>query len=152
METLGLTFTNIKEWFDYKEGDLYWKKTPARQIKVGDKAGSLNAYGYIRVGFKGKEYMLHRLIWLWHNNKLIEGLQIDHINQCKTDNKIENLRQVTPSKNKLNNKATYVSYSKKSKTWVAYGPAINRKFKHIGMFQTKQEAEEAVKLYLSSQV
>jgi len=150
LEKRGMTHTDVKEWFDYKDGNLYWKKSPAKQVKEGSQAGSMNAYGYVRVTFRKKEYMLHRLIWLWHKKELIEGMQIDHINQCKTDNRIENLRQVSPSENKLNNKAKYVSYSTKSKKWVAYGPAIKRVYHYIGMFQTKQEAEEAVKIYCSS--
>ncbi len=144
--------TEVRDWFDYKDGILYWKKSPAKQIKKGAIAGSLNSYGYTRITLNKKEYMAHRLIWLWHGNELLPERQIDHINQCKNDNRIENLRLVSPSENKLNNKAKYVSYSTKRKCWVAYGPAVKRKYIYLGMYQFKEEAEKAVKLYLSSQV
>jgi len=147
---MKLTKENVKEWFDYKDGKLYWKQQPANQIKVGTEAGCLNSYGYCRVRFKGREYMVHRLVWLWHGKDLIDNLQIDHINQIKTDNRIENLRQVDVSTNKLNNKATYVSYCKIKDCWKAYGPAVYRKQKWIGYFKTKKEAEEAVRLCLAA--
>lgn len=145
--SMEFTKENVREWFDYVDGKLYWKKKPANQIKIGSEAGGMNYYGYRRVSFKKREYMVHRLVWLWHGKDLVDGLQIDHINQIKTDNRIENLRQVDGSTNKLNNKACYVSYCKFKNKWKAYGPAKNRKQKWIGYFDTKKEAEETVKLY-----
>lgn len=147
---MKLTKQNVKEWFNYKDGKLYWKQQPANQIKVGTEAGCLNSYGYCRVRFKGHEYMIHRLVWLWHGKDLIKNLQIDHINQIKTDNRIENLRQVNRSTNKLNNKAIYVSFCKSKKLWKAYGPAPHRKQIWIGYYKTKSEAEAAVKMFLAS--
>lgn len=147
---MKLTKQNVKEWFDYKNGKLYWKQRPANQIKVGAEAGCLNSYGYCRVRFKGHEYMVHRLVWLWHEKDLVDGLEIDHINQIKTDNRIENLRQVNGSTNKLNNKASYISFCKNKKMWKAYGPAPYRKQKWIGYYKNKEEAEQAVKMFLAS--
>ena len=93
--TLGMTYTNvtdtrlttkeIKELFDYKDGNLYWKKASSKRIKIGKKIGNQHPKNkYIQFVYKGKLYMLHRLIWLWHENELIDGLEIDHIDRGDT--------------------------------------------------------------------
>ena len=52
---------------------------------------------------KQKHFQLHRLIFKSHNPLInIEGLCIDHINQDKLDNNIDNLRIATRSENSCN--------------------------------------------------
>ena len=66
--------------------------------------GCVNSEGYMltRLRIRGKHpnIQLHHMVWV-----LVHGrfpTQIDHINGDKTDNRIENLREVTPSDNSLN--------------------------------------------------
>ena len=48
----------------------------------------------------GREYRLHRLVWLWvHGAHVPDGMTLDHINGVKTDNRICNLRLATPAQN-----------------------------------------------------
>lgn len=61
----------------------------------------LSTFGYVVVTIKHKEFMAHRMIWESVNGPIPEGLQINHINGIKTDNRIENLELVTPSQNTL---------------------------------------------------
>ena len=60
--------------------------------------------GYKRTGLhlSGKYISLtyHQLVWVWH--KGYWPTQLDHINGDKSDNRIENLREVTMSENNLN--------------------------------------------------
>lgn len=42
---------------------------------------------------------VHRLVYAWFNNFIPNGIVIDHINNCKTDNRLENLQPLTPSEN-----------------------------------------------------
>ena len=42
---------------------------------------------------------VHRLVYAWFHNYVPEGMVVDHINNIKTDNRIENLQLLTPSEN-----------------------------------------------------
>jgi hypothetical protein len=136
-----------KESFEYANGKLYWKTGNTKN----KEAGCLHPTGYIQVKWKYKTWRLHRIVWIWHGNKLLKELEIDHINRIKTDNRIENLRQVTKSINNANKKAIFVNHCKGK--WKAYTSRVLGKGKqiHLGVFETKEEAEKAAKVYLSSQ-
>ena len=86
------------------------KQYPHRIRKLGsDKfiTENENAIGYIRVFLNPKSLLKHRIIGLqWIENDDPETkTQIDHINRIRTDNRIENLRWVTPSENMKNKKS-----------------------------------------------
>lgn len=72
-----------------------------RYPSSGHLAGSLNAYGYRRLRVDGIGYAAHRLIWKLEKRRDPTGF-IDHINGVRDDNRIENLRDVTPTQNMLN--------------------------------------------------
>jgi hypothetical protein len=66
----------------------------------GRPTGSLSQKGYLRTSVRGREYRVHRLVWLWvHGTHPAEGMTIDHINGDKTDNRINNLRLATICQN-----------------------------------------------------
>ena len=46
-----------------------------------------------------KRYFIHRLVFETFVKKIPEGMQINHINGIKVDNRIENLELVTPKEN-----------------------------------------------------
>lgn len=70
-------------------------------------AGTLTKKGYIaiKVGYCCKQYTIkaHRLAWFFVMGTWPTG-QIDHINGMRTDNRIVNLRDVTPRQNSQNKK------------------------------------------------
>lgn len=59
--------------------------------------------GYYEVGlFKNsirKMYLVHRLVWEAFNGHIPEGLQVNHINEVKTDNRLSNLNLMTAKEN-----------------------------------------------------
>lgn len=127
---------------EYKEGTLYWKVKPANNVKAGAEAGTVERYGYKTVGYKGKTYYMHRIIYQMHYGEIPEGMQVDHINRIKDDNRIENLRLVTQQQNQWNNNAKGYSLHKATGKWRAY-IKINNKQKYLGLYDTEEEAREA---------
>lgn len=87
---------------EYRNGFLYWKIYRAsKKIKPGDKAGCINNKGYYQLSLDNKTYRQHNIIWkMFTGNDPKE--QIDHINHDKTDNRIENLREVSNEENMKN--------------------------------------------------
>jgi len=132
----------LHELFEYKNGNLIRKVRTAPSTKVGDVAGCHAAKGYIQVRVKGRKRSAHRLIWIMRNGDIPEGLQIDHINGVKDDNRIENLRLVTNQENQFNRKVNGCSWHKTKNKWGSY-IGMNYKLIHLGMFDTEQEAHQA---------
>ena len=62
-----------------------------------------NVNGYLKVGLwkdgKCKFVSVHRLVWETFNGLIPEGMQVNHINENKTDNRLENLNLMTPKEN-----------------------------------------------------
>ena len=141
---------NWNELLVYKEGILYWKYKQSNFVKEGDPAGSPNSSGHLQFVYKGKNYAVHRVIWEMFNGPIPDGLQIDHINRIKSDNRIENLRLANNSQNQQNkdmqknNTSGYigVGWHKLIKKFAAR-IRINGKLKHLGYFDDPKEAHLA---------
>lgn len=113
----------------YKDGDLIWRERGDSRFDkqfANKKAGSLHNKGYWVVRFnKYGPVMAHLIIWSMINGDVPEGMDIDHIDGDKLNNKIDNLRLATRSENfcniglKSNNKSGYknVFWNKQSKKW-----------------------------------
>lgn len=144
---MRITQKEVRELFDYHEsGVLIRRKDGGGTAKKNNIAGCINAIGYRVINIKNKLYLAHRLIWLWHNGYMPE-LCIDHINQIRDDNRIENLRESSWScnlRNTGNQKDTTsgvkgVSLDKRRNTWNAY-ITIHRKRINIGQSKNFCEA------------
>ena len=69
------------------------------KLKTKITKGNLHASGYYYVGIDRKRYCVHRFIWECVNGVIDDDRVIDHINNNKTDNRIENLQLVTQQQN-----------------------------------------------------
>lgn len=115
-------------------------------IIIKDRAISFDTSGYLR--FSGDRISLHRFVL--GANKLPRGIEIDHINRNKLDNRKENLRICTRQQNLMNygvradNKTGYkgVQFLSKSNKYRAV-INFNKKRIHVGYFKNKDSAAEA---------
>lgn len=110
----------------------------------GKKVGSFNGQ-YLRVSLNKKEYLLHRLAWLYVYGDFPKN-QIDHINGLKQDNRISNLRDVLPRQNSQNlnihREGKLVGCYYKNGKWHAQIRVEKERY-FIGIFNSQQEASEA---------
>jgi hypothetical protein len=97
-----ITQEQLKEFLEYdKETGVFIRKIDWYKSKKGDIAGTDDGRGYKKIWILGKKYLLHRLAWLYVYGKFPDN-DIDHINGNPSDNRIENLRDVSKSCNLQN--------------------------------------------------
>ena len=108
----------INELFFYKEGKLFWKKSGTGRNLLQD-AGYTNQQGYKCIFINKKLLKTHRLIYILHYGNIPNGLQIDHIDRDKNNNKIENLRLATQQENNRNRSCLGIIWSERHKKWRA---------------------------------
>jgi hypothetical protein len=97
----------VRRCFEYlpETGELAWKYNPDKGFwwnsrNVGKIAGSLNGgNGYIQIGFDGKKYLAHRIVWVYFNGPIPDGIVVDHIDRNRSNNRLANLRLLTVEKN-----------------------------------------------------
>ena len=76
----------------YKDGHLY--------SESGRKLGGVDASnGYVRTRVSGVLLYAHRIIWEMHHGAIPKGMDVDHVNANRTDNRIGNLQLLTRAEN-----------------------------------------------------
>ena len=151
----------IRAAFDYdlQTGVLSWKVRPVvpgderacnifNSLFPGKPTGCPNGLGYLRILWRRKHYVAHRLAWK-HYYGTEATLEIDHINGNRSDNRIANLREATPSQNMAN--ARFRPMNKNGFRGVRHRPdgtyqASIRKNGvglHLGSFKTLEQAAAA---------
>ena len=103
---LAALAARIQQNYDYddRSGKLVNKRTG--KVVRGRKGAQRNGeYRYLNMHFsasgKDCQFLMHQAVWAWHHGRF-PTLQIDHINGNGFDNRIENLREVSGSENKMN--------------------------------------------------
>lgn len=96
---------NWHDYFEYHpEGRLIWKVSRrGGKAYPGAPVGNRRQDGYVTVGLLNKKWLLHRIIFAMHNDGRMPEV-IDHIDGDPWNNRIENLREASNSKNQHNRK------------------------------------------------
>lgn len=150
--------------YEAETGHLFWLPRSRSEFKSdGDHAGwnkkyagrrALNcvkSYGYLHGTFLGRNLRAHRAAWAIHYGVWPVGV-IDHVNGCVTDNRIENLRDVSDQENTMNCRrssdnrsgVTGVSWHKRDLKWQAQ-IQVGGNFQHLGQFSRLEDAVNARK-------
>lgn len=140
-----ITQTQLHDLFTYSDGQLYWKVKKASRVKIGDKAGWVHHTGYTCISIDDEQYLLHRLVFLYHHGFLPK--YIDHINRDRTNSRIENLRGVTNSQNRVNSDKTWTKNGYRGVKETRNGQfeariTRNGEYFHLGTYETPEEASE----------
>lgn len=126
------------------------KKTHTRDNtrKVGEELGYQDGRGYIHVSLFGKKYKAHRLAWLYVHGVWPSSM-LDHIDGVRTNNSIVNLRECNESQNCANRKIAKSAsgykgvYPYRNEYGDLIGWTAQYNKKHLGVFQTKEDAARA---------
>jgi hypothetical protein len=135
----------LHELLEYKEGALFWKTDRGSQKCKGNQAGCVNlGYMKFRVRELGGSMLVHRAIFAMHHGYF--PAEVDHINGNKLDNRVENLREVSRSQNRMNigrngqNKSGCKNvYSYRDKWGVKI--VVNKKSLFLGVFEDLELAD-----------
>lgn len=140
--------------YDQKAGVFTWlvaRNSRGGKVLPGMIAGTPSGQGYVQIKADGVVYKAHRLAWAFANGSFPEkGMEIDHINGDRSDNRLTNLRLVTRTQNamnqgvKSNNKSGCkgVSFRKDTQKWHAR-ITVAGKIKLLGNFDTLESAVAA---------
>ena len=142
-----ITISELQDKIEYRDGQLFRLSGKGAGLIEGTSQGR-----YLTTMVNRKHVYLHHAVWA-----LVHGewpTEIDHINQDKHDNRIENLRLVTKSAQNFNRPVfgnntsgvTGVSWNKQKSKWTA---KFGTKF--LGAFEAMSDAITArVKAELGS--
>lgn len=137
--------------YDYETGVLYWRwRVNSRVPKTLEAGTQYKSSGYLYVKVHGRLYLVHRIVMLMCYGFYGEGLEVDHINHIRNDNRLCNLRFVTRSENNRNKSVssksttgvTGVDFLKAEKKYRAR-IRVNQEAIHLGVFDTLEEAAAA---------
>lgn len=132
-----LTKEQVRHFFFYDEGVLFWRNPPKQHLeKEGKIAGNMSPKGYWKIQLFGRKYPRSRLVFLYHHSRFPQPV-CDHINKNRADDRIENLRELTVFQNNQNTIKRSVTLRRSGRFQARIGQ------KHIGMFNTREEAEHA---------
>lgn len=149
----------------YEDGHLFWNKRPRTDFRTergwrvfvsrfeGKKAGTPHGEGYWTVNVGGVCYLAHRIIYEMHYGPIPPGLDVDHMDRDRRNNRIENLQLATREHNLWNSVPAKghcllpgVSFNKKAKKKPYYSRIrMPGRVIQLGTFATPEEAHEAWK-------
>lgn len=151
MRSEFITHDEVRQLFEYDNatGNLIWKIDVKPRAKAGAVAGFISNDNYRRIGYRGRIYLGHRLVWFYCTGEWPAEF-LDHIDGDRSNNRIENLRNASRTDNnrnvalQKNNRSGFkgVSYMKRDGVWVAQ-ITHNKKNYFLGRYKLPEEAYAA---------
>jgi hypothetical protein len=133
------------EGYDYEVSD----QGEVRNMKTGRILKPiLMKIGYYKVTLPKKQILVHRLVAMTFLENPNQYPEVDHKNNIRTDNRVENLQWVSSSQNsqnttlQKNSKTGIKGVCKQGKKWVSY-ITIDGIRLHIGLYKTIEDARDA---------
>ncbi len=160
MADANITARRLREVVSYnpETGEFTRLVRLAQRHQVGDRADFLatggGLQGYRRVSVDSLRFLAHRAAWLYVYGEW-PSMHIDHINGDRGDNRIANLRDVSPRTNlenqrnpKGSNRSGFlgVYQPKNYRKWIAR-LQVKGKGMYLGVFETPEEAH---RVYLAA--
>ena len=145
MKRQEIDVEELRKVFRLKDGKLERLRSyPSIKWTVVENNGTND--GYCNVRFNSMRIYYHTIVWILSTGEDIpEGIQIDHINGNRIDNRFENLRLVTDRENNQNRKVhrkgklVGCSFHKPMNKYRA-SIWIGKKCSHLGYYDTEEEA------------
>jgi HNH endonuclease len=150
--------------YEPNSGKLIWQARshapPAVNARwTGKEAGTImvteDGKSYRKVCVDRVQVLAHRIIWTMLHGSIPRGMEIDHQDGDGTNNRLENLRLVTPGENMknvrlgINNSSGFKGVRRtptKTEKWQAFCH-MGGKFFHLGCHDTREAAFEARKQF-----
>jgi hypothetical protein len=136
--------------YDADEGKCYWI-APRQGVKLGAEAGTLRKDGRVMVSLKDVRFQRSRVVWFYVFGEWPQGY-IDHIDGDATNDRLGNLRDVSPKVN-AENKRVATTRSKlgvlgvspyyRDPTKFTASIKYDGKCRNLGLFPTQELAEAA---------
>jgi hypothetical protein len=153
-ELLDATLARVLFNYD-SNGYLVWNNPVNKTKKKGQRVGGrrkIDGRQQVMLSLKGKSYcfLIYRIVWLLHNGKW-PSKTIDHIDGDCTNDRIENLRDITQQDN---NENRYIAASVSQTGILGVCPhkpsgkiratiSKDGKQQHLGLFTSVDQAEAA---------
>ena len=98
----SITYDRLKELLEYDPatGKFFWRVARGPRA-AGTEAGTVDSEGYVRIKIDRRMYKAHRLAWLYVHGYTPEN-DLDHIDRDPSNNRVENLREVSQVCNQRN--------------------------------------------------
>jgi hypothetical protein len=150
MAKANLTSQRLRELLTYDpETGIFTNKVKRGNRGIqGAVTGSLRSNGYIAIAVEATVYYSHRLAWLYMTGDWPK-FDIDHKDGNKTNNRFENLRDVTTTVNTQNRRKAksdsstgvigVTKHRDKFTAWIA----VNKKKIYLGVFDILKEGSRA---------
>lgn len=134
--------------YDPESGFFTWRVTRNGFVQAGRRAGCPQSDGYIQITIDGVAYYAHCLAWLYVYGKFPD-FELDHKNVKNDDNRLDNLREATPTQNCRNkrlrrdNKLGVKGVHQRENGKYRASIRVNGKLQCLGSFEKLEDAAAA---------